>query len=137
MADHDLRGERRLHSVVRVLPALVLDEVLGPLDLADVVVERRGVGEHGVGADRRAAALGQVGDHQRVLEGARRLEGEAAQQRQVGVGELDQRDVGGHRQQPLEQRHREAGHRRDEQTADESGGHPQAELLEIDRSAAL
>src|SRR6202035_1492489 len=89
VVDEDEGAHRGEELVVAVLPrALVLDEVLRAEDLADVVVEPAGVSENGVGADPLATLLGEVRHHQGVLEGARRLEGEPAQERQVGVRQL-------------------------------------------------
>src|SRR5688572_10833690 len=94
MVADDRRAGRRLELVVRVTALrLVLDEVLGLLQLADVVIERTDPREQPVRADRIGGALGEVRDGDRVRVRARRFEREAAQQRPVEVGPFEQREV--------------------------------------------
>ncbi len=109
---------------------LVLDEVVRPVELADVVVERAGMDQDRVAVDRLDPGLGQVGDRQRMLEGARRLEGQPAQQRHVGIGQLDQLDRGGDAEEGLEDRHRKGGDRGGQEAADEAAAEVEAELGE-------
>ena len=93
---------------MRVGAALVLNEVFGLRELADVVVVAAHAGEQRVGTDRLGGSLRQVGHRQRVLERPRRLDRQPLEQGQIGVGELEQSDVGdrpGHR---LQSRHQEA-----------------------------
>ena len=75
VVDDDQRAHAGRQVLVDVeLLVLVLDEVLGHLDLADVVVEGPGLDQQGVDADLLGRLLGQRGDDQRVVVGAGRLE---------------------------------------------------------------
>jgi len=60
VAADDGRGEARRQLVVLVVARLVLDEVLGLLDLPDVVVVGADAREEGVRADLPAGRLGEV-----------------------------------------------------------------------------
>ena len=89
------RAHRGLEPVVAVVPLrLVLDEVVGHLRLADVVVVAGHARQQRVRADRLRRGLREVSQHERVLVGAGRLERESAQKRQVLVRQLEQADVG-------------------------------------------
>ena len=80
----------------------VLDEVFGPLDLPDVVVEGSGLDQHRVQADLLGRLLGQGGDDQRMMVGAGRLDGHLPEDRQVGVGELEELGLGDEPEDVLE-----------------------------------
>ena len=54
--------EARLDVVVLVLRALVLHEVLGVVDLADVVVDPADPGEHRIGPDGFGRLVGELTD---------------------------------------------------------------------------
>ena len=94
--DEDLRRHLRLGVVVRVLAHLILLEVVGPLELADVVVVCAHSHEQRVRADGLCGGLGDVGDDDRVVIGARRLDHQPAQKRLIGIGQLQQ--LGGRHQ---------------------------------------
>ena len=94
--DEDLRRHLRLGVVVRVLAHLVLLEVVGALELADVMIVCAHAHEQRVRSDGLRRGLGNVGDDDRVVIGARRLDHQPAQQRLVGVGQLQQ--LGGRHQ---------------------------------------
>ncbi len=64
---NDQGGHRRRQPVVRVPAALILHVILGMVDLADVVVDRRDAAEDRVGADRARALLGERTDDQRMV----------------------------------------------------------------------
>ena len=114
---------------------LVLHEVLGPKHLADVVVEASHIRQRRVPAHRLATRFGQIGNHQRVLEGPGRFEGNPPQKRTVRVRKLHQLHVSGQEQHRLEDGDREADRCRDQQTAEESA--KQLEAPAGDRSAVL
>ena len=67
----DQGGHRRRQAVMRIESALVLDEVLSMIDLADVVIEGAHAAQQAVGADRVGGLLGQRSDC--VLFGLLRL----------------------------------------------------------------
>ena len=79
---------------VRVESRLVFGEEGGVFQLADVVVEGAGTYQLGFGSNLVGRFGGEVGDLQRMLEGAGTLLGELAQYGVVYIGELDQRDGG-------------------------------------------
>ena len=84
----------RLERVVKIAAArLVLDKVLRPGQLADIVVVRADARQHRVGPDRAAGRLGQIGDRDRVGVGPRRLEAQPLQQWPVQIAPLEQRQV--------------------------------------------
>ena len=98
VALEDLGRRLRVELVVDVVAAgLVLDVRERVGQLADVVVVGGDAGEQRVGADRLGGPLGQVGDHDRVVVGAGRLDQQAAQQRLRRVRQLEQLE---HRQDP-------------------------------------
>ena len=74
----------------RLAGVQVLDVVLRRRRLAEVVVVGADAREQRVGADRRRCQLGHVGHRQRVRPGARRLLGDALEQRMVEIGQLDE-----------------------------------------------
>lgn len=71
---------------------LVFGEEGGIFQLADVVVEGAGTYQLGFGSNLVGCFGGEVGDLQRMLEGAGTLLGELAQYGVVHIGELDQCD---------------------------------------------
>ena len=77
------------HVVAVLAVGLVLDEVVGLVDLADVVVVAADAAQQRVAADRLGRGLRDGGDLDAVVVGARRLDRESAQQRQAAVGELE------------------------------------------------
>ena len=71
----DLGRLKGLEAIVRIVPArLVLHEVLGVVDLADVVVVAADAAEEAIGPDAVARRLDEVRHGHRVRIGARRLE---------------------------------------------------------------
>ena len=87
------RDARVLLVVGIAAVSLVLREIRGVGGLADVVEERAGAREERVGADRVARVLGELGDDEGMVVGARGLELHPPQERVVEVGELEERDV--------------------------------------------
>ena len=70
---------------------LVLDEVVGLVDLADVVVVRRHAAEQRVRPDRLGRRFGERRDLQAVVVSARRFDREAPQQRLARIRQFQQR----------------------------------------------
>ena len=93
VAGDDARALLRPEAVVRVVAGLVLDEVFGRGQLADVVVEGADAREQGVGADGAASLFGELADGVRVLVRAGRAQGQLAEDGQVGVREFEQANV--------------------------------------------
>jgi hypothetical protein len=114
---------RRAQAVVRVVARLVLDEVFGRGQLADVVVERADAREQAVRADGARGVLGQPADGVRVLVRPRRAQRQLAEHRQVRVRQLQQPHVGQNPEQRLadgEEPGRE--NRRQQPAAEPAGG---------------
>ena len=66
--------------------ALVLDEPLGPVQLADIVIQGSRADQVHIRLDRPGPLLGQAADHQGVLKGAGSFTGEATEQGPLQVG---------------------------------------------------
>ena len=80
----------------------VLDEVLGHLDLADVVVEGARLGQHRVELDFLGRLLGQRGHDERMVVGARGLDGHLPEDREIRVRELQEARGGDEAEDVLE-----------------------------------
>ena len=132
---HDQRRHPRRQVVVRIGAALVLDEVLGLRELADVVVVAAHARQQWVGADRLGRRLGEVRHGQRVLERARRLDRETLEQRQIGVRQLEQADVGDRPRHRFQHRHEEARQHRGEHATDRARGHLRCRDRPLDQPA--
>ena len=92
MVAQDLGALPRAEPVVRVeSPRLVLDEVLRPFQLPDVVVVDPDPAQERVRADRLARRLDEVREVDRMGVGARSLAREPPEERPVHVGQLEQR----------------------------------------------
>ena len=104
MSGQNGRRDAGIGAVVGVVPHLVFLEVHGPLELADVVIIRADAGQQAVGADGRAARLGQIGHDDGMVIGARCLQQKPSQQGLVRVGQLDELRRRGQIEQPLQQR---------------------------------
>ena len=98
----DGRRDLRVHLVVGVVAALVLDEVARLGELAHVVVVDPGPTEERVGADRPGARFRQRRHLHRVGVGAGRLHSQPAQEGPVQVGPSDEGLGGGEAGEPLE-----------------------------------
>ena len=91
----DLGRRLRVELVVDVVAAgLVLDERQRVGQLPDIVVVGGHAGDERVRPDRLGCPLGEVGDHDRVVVRARRLEQEPAEERLRRVGQLEQLERG-------------------------------------------
>ena len=97
-------GDAGIGAVVGIVAHLVFLEVHGALELAHVVIICADAGQQTVSAHRRRAGLGQVGDDDGVVVGARRFHQQPPQQRLVGIGQFDELGIGGQVEQPLQQR---------------------------------
>ena len=104
---------------------LVLDEPLGAMELAHVVIERAGAHQIHIGTDRPRPLFRQARDHQGVLEGARRLARQAPQQGPFQIGQLQQPGAG-------EQVEEAFHHRCQQQTRHQQATHHQRLAHQID-----
>ena len=111
MAGDDQRAHARLEVLVRIhARPLVFHEVLGLDHLADVVIEGPDAHQQRMGSDGRRGRFGQIGHLERVVEGARRPQAQLLEQRPVGVRQLQQRQIGGDVEGPLEDPEQRIGH---------------------------
>ena len=98
----------------------VLHEVLRLLDFPNVVVIRADPGQQAVGPDGLSRSFGQIAHNNAVVIGAWGPEDQLSQERVVEVAELQQFNVGGDVEQPLQDGQRDRNHHRREQTSDEA-----------------
>ena len=106
---------------VQIVFPLVFREILGLMQLPDVVVKRRGAREIDVFAERGGARLRQLGDHHGMVERPRRLLFELFEQLRVRAGQLAQPEHGEAVEHAFE--HGQEGE-------EEDGGHDAAEQAE-------
>ena len=90
--------------------ALVLDEPLGPVQLADIVIQSARADQVHIGMDRPGPFFGQAANHQGVLKGAGGFTGEAPQQGPLQVGQLQQPGPGEQVEGALHQRTEQEAH---------------------------
>ncbi len=74
---------------------LVLDEIVGPRDLADVMVVRAHAREQRIGTDGLSGTLRHIADDDRMVIGSRGLGQQLAKERVSGAGQLEQLVGGG------------------------------------------
>ena len=117
MGGEDGRGDARVGAVVGVVAHLVLLEVHGPLELTHVVVVRAHAGQQTVCAHGGGGGLGQIRHDDGVVVGAGGLHQQAAQQRLIGVRELNELCAGGQIEHQLQQRLQADGQHRAEHAA--------------------
>ncbi len=92
MVAQDFGTLLRCQSIVGIqTQRLILDEILGPDNLPDIVIVGPDTHEQGVGPDRDAGRFREVCDVDRVRIGAGRLPREPPQERAIQVGQLEQR----------------------------------------------
>jgi len=82
-------------------PALIFDKKDRIECFTDIVIKSTGTGEQRIPADPVNSFLGQIGDHQRMLEGTRSFLGQVAQGRMIRIREFDQCDFGGITENPF------------------------------------
>ena len=95
MSDDDLRAVDVRHVLVWVDGRLVFGEIYRRRYLADVMIERARADELALCADLVGYRRSQIADLYGVLECARGHLAHASEQVVVGVGQFDERDVGG------------------------------------------
>ena len=94
MRADDVGREVGRELAVDVVVRLVLGETLGILELADVMVVGGGTGELGIFADGDGTGLGELGDDERMVEGAGGLFLESVEKGRVRRSQLTETEDG-------------------------------------------
>ena len=101
---NDGGGHIGIGVLMGVVPDLILLEIQGPLQLADIVEIGAGPGQQLVGIHAFGSSLRQIGHDDAVVIGAGGLDQQPPQQRMIGVAQLHQLGGGGQIEQALHQR---------------------------------
>src|SRR5262249_7573003 len=85
--DHE-RGQRRVESVVNILPVLVFDEAMRPAHFADIMIIAGDAAEELVCSHLLRTGLRQIAHHHAVRVGSGSGEAELPEQWMLRAGEL-------------------------------------------------
>ncbi len=120
VGDDDERAHRRRQLVVRIAArAHIFGEILRFHKFTNVVKIRANPAYRGICADDLRCGLREVCHHQRVMVSARRLDGQAPEQRVIEVRRFEPGDIGRQAGHGLHDRQRAAyDHRRQDAAAD-------------------